>query len=163
MKEDLPEIHVQPLSPTDRPRDFFLHEHPASALSWRTDDIKSIEKHVTVQTIVGDQCHYGLVTPAEGNRDVKLPALKPTRFMSNSSIMLSQLGKRCDRTHQHQHLVGNRAKDAAFYPVPLVRAILCGMTLQSTHNAQMARIVGTEKQYCSHALTRCPTHREDLW
>ena len=64
---------------------YFLHEHPASALSWRTDDIKSIEKHVTVQTTVGDQCQYGPVTPAEGNRHLKVPALKPTRFMSNSS------------------------------------------------------------------------------
>ena len=36
---------------------FFLHEHPASALSWR-----AIEKLPLVHMITGDQCMYGLVT-----------------------------------------------------------------------------------------------------
>ena len=120
---------------------YFLHEHPASALSWRTEEIKALEKMALVQTIVGDQCQYGLVTPAEGDRTKLMPALKPTRFMSNSTVMLRQLGKRCDKSHEHQHIVGNRAKAAAFYPVPLVRAIIKGITLQATENAQIAAIM----------------------
>ena len=70
-----------------------------------------------------------------------MAALKPTRFISNSSAMLRQLGSRCDKSHQHQHIVGNRAKDAAFYSVPLVRAIIKGMTLQATENAQTAAVM----------------------
>ena len=120
---------------------YFLHEHPASALSWRTEEIKAIEKMALVQTIVGDQCQYGLVTPAEGDKTKMMHALKPTRFMSNSTVMLRQLGKRCDKSHEHQHLVGNRAKAAAFYPVHLVRAIIKGITLQATENAQIAAIM----------------------
>ena len=33
-------------------------------------------------------------------------------------------------------MVGNRAKDAAFYPVPLVRAILKGISMQAVETAQ---------------------------
>ena len=63
----------------------FLHEHPVSALSWRTKETKAIEKVALVQTIVSDQRQYGLVTPAEGDRTKLMPALKPTRFMWTST------------------------------------------------------------------------------
>ena len=41
--------------------------------------------------------------------------------------MIECLDKRCDRSHRHQHLSGGRAAEAAFYPLPLIRAILKGM------------------------------------
>ena len=59
-----------------------------------------------------------------------VPALKPTRWMTNSLIMSQQLCKQCDGSHSHQHLVGGRCKDASFYPDSLVRAILKGIELQ---------------------------------
>ena len=53
--------------------------------------------------------------------------MKPTRFLSTSQQMVECLEKRCDRSHKHQGLSGGRAAEAAFYPLPLIRAILNGM------------------------------------
>jgi hypothetical protein len=53
--------------------------------------------------------------------------MTPTRCLTSSSEMAEGLDKRCDRSHRHQHLVGGRAAAAAFYPLPLVRAILRGI------------------------------------
>ena len=38
--------------------------------------------------------------------------------------MSRQLSNRCTKDHVHQPLVGGRCKNAAMYPLPLVRAIL---------------------------------------
>ena len=65
-----------------------------------------------------------------------VPAMKPTKFMTNSIAMASQLQQRCKRDHEHQHLVGNRCRDAAFYPIPLVKAIIRGMVLQAEETAR---------------------------
>ena len=116
---------------------YFLHEHPATALSWREEQIASIARDPTVHVVVGDQCQYGLVTPSAEDKSKLMPALKPTRFMTNSHIMSRQLDKRCPKDHVHQQLVGNRCKDAAFYPAPLVKAMLKGITLQFEHDRQM--------------------------
>ena len=45
--------------------------------------------------------------------------------------MAAQSNKRGKRDHVHQPLEGGRCRDAAFYPAPLVRAILKGMVLQT--------------------------------
>ena len=70
---------------------------------------------------------YGLVTPSEID-GTPTPAKKPTRFLTSSHAMVNQLSKKCKGDHAHQHLVGGRCAAAAFYPLPLVRAILRGMT-----------------------------------
>ena len=61
--------------------------------------------------------------------------------------MAAQLNKRCKRDHVHQALDGGRCRDAAFYPAPLVRAILKGMVLQAEedhrYNAMDRDTVGT--------------------
>ena len=46
--------------------------------------------------------------------------------------MAEKLGKKCDFKHRHQHLVGGRCRDAAFYPAPLVKAILDGIATQAS-------------------------------
>ena len=45
--------------------------------------------------------------------------------------MASQLNKRCLRDYVHQPLVSSKCKEASYYPVPLVKAILKGITLQT--------------------------------
>ena len=57
---------------------WFLHEHPASAFSWREDDVQALQRNPFVQTIVGDQCQYGLVTPDAHDKSKLVPDLKPT-------------------------------------------------------------------------------------
>ena len=93
---------------------FFLHEHPRTAKSWDTVAVRRILALPKVGTTVCGQCQCGLTT---WNEDGSYsPALKPTMWMSNSPMMLSQLGKRCDMTHEHTHLMSGRAKEAENYP-----------------------------------------------
>ena len=118
---------------------YFLHEHPASAMSWREDSIESVLKLRNVRQVTGHQCQYGLVTPSVSDPNVLVPAMKPTRFMSNSDVMLQQLMRKCDHEHIHQPLVGGRCKAAAMYPEGLVKAILRGISLQATQDEQFKK------------------------
>ena len=105
----------------------FLHEHPASALSWKEPAMAALARDPLIHCVVADQCMYGLDTPSEKDRSKLMPAMKPTRFMTSSPQMAAELGQRCDRSHVHQQLVGGRAAKAAFYPLGLIRAILNGI------------------------------------
>ena len=62
------------------------------------------------------------------------PATKPTKWLTTSSHMAARLSKRCSGGHKHQPLLSGRAKDAAFYPLPLITEILRG--IQDTHEAE---------------------------
>ena len=79
-----------------------------------------------VQLVVADQCQYGLTAPTSKGGE-RLPALKPTKFMTNAPPLAALLQQRCDRSHKHQALEGNRCAAAAFYPLGLIRAIVVGM------------------------------------
>ena len=104
----------------------FLHEHPAGASSWDLDEIQKLMGKKDVYTVVADQCMYGLTTWSEKG-GYPVPAKKPTKFMTNSFPISRELSKRCDRTHEHQPLVGGRAASAARYPDGLCRAICKGL------------------------------------
>ena len=86
--------------------------------------------------------------PADGSG--KELAMMLTRFLTSSQPMAEGMGRRCDRSQKHQHLVGGRAAEAAFYPIPLIRAILKGMKAttdwgarrQSTRDGQTELIHG---------------------
>ena len=103
----------------------FLHEHPAGAASWKDSQVMRMLRHKRVKTVVSDQCQYSLVTPGPDGRP--MPAKKPTRWASTSSQMISRLSRRCPGDHEHQHLMGGRAANAAFYPPELINEILRGM------------------------------------
>ena len=103
----------------------FLHEHPASAVSWKEPQMAALARRCGVHAVVADQCMYGLVT--KGPNGDMLPAMKPTRFLTSSPQMAARLSKRCKKEHVHQHLVGGRCFNASFYPLGLIRAILLGI------------------------------------
>ena len=109
----------------------FLHEHPATALSWKEDQIDALARNPHCHVVVGDQGRYGLTSKSAADPNERLPAMKPTKIMSNSSIMASRLKKRCLRDHVHQPLVSGRCKETSFYPAPVVKAILKGITLRA--------------------------------
>ena len=130
---------------------FFLHEHPATALSWKEPEITALLADPAVQSVVAHQCMYGLTTRTTKDGP-KLPAMKPTRFMTNSCHMRNRLSRTCDGLHQHQQLVGGRCKEAAFYPLPLVRAIVLGM--RDTRVAQSsASVFADERKEILSAIT----------
>ena len=114
---------------------FFLHEHPATAISWDEKPIKDLLMHQAVTSVVADQCQYGLTT--KGKNGHPMPAMKPMRLMTNSTQMAEMLQKRCDRQHEHQALVGGPCAAAAFYPLGLICAIITG--IRETKNAMRAK------------------------
>ena len=124
---------------------YFLFEHPAYADSWQLPQMKEFVDSPGVATIVGDMCMYGLVTP-NSDRTGFLPAKKPTQFMSNSWYVLKELGIRCDKSHEHQHLMGGRASKAAEYAFGLCDAICRGMARQKAYDRT--------GKVCSGALDR---------
>ena len=81
---------------------------------------------------------YGLETAPSVDGSLAL-AMKPTRFPTSSMYMARRRQKRYDHSHIHQQFVGGRCKDVAYYPLPLVRAILRGM-----HHTTM--VEGNEQQ-----------------
>ena len=86
----------------------FLHEHPATAFSWREDAIAKLRSSTGVYEVVCDQCQFGLTTKGTVPGE-RLPAMKPTRFISSSKHMVGMLDRRCDRSRRHQ-------AEAAVYP-----------------------------------------------
>ena len=73
-----------------------------------------------------DQCMFGLKTWGSTRSQLML-AKKPTRFMTNSRSIGTELSRKCDGSHVHQPLIDGRAKDAARYPPALCRAICRGI------------------------------------
>ena len=53
--------------------------------------------------------------------------MKPTKFLTSSIFMAKKLQARCDHSHVHQQLKGGRCKDAAYYPLLLIREMLRGI------------------------------------
>ena len=104
---------------------WFVHEHPRSALSWKTRPIVSLMKKHGATTTVCHQCMFDLKTP--GPDGAPALAKKPTRWMTNSPEMIDVLSIKRDGSHKHQPLMGGRAAAAAFYPPKLLRAIIQGM------------------------------------
>ena len=101
----------------------FLQENPANAISWREREIDALVNSPKVFSVVCDQCQFALTTKSADGKG-RDPAMKPTRFLTASQQMVECLNKRRDRFHKHQHQTGGRAAEAAFYPLPLIRAIL---------------------------------------
>ena len=121
---------------------YFLHEHPASAMSWAEEEVRRIAQMPGVEIAVGDQCQYN-AQDTLGN-----PIRKPTKFMTNSPHIAKALSKRCagrlgecSRAKGGTHALcnGERAKAAAIYPFALCRAILTGFRNQMIADGRLAR------------------------
>ena len=112
---------------------FHLHEHLATAVSWKEGVIEALASDPLARVATADQCQYSLVTRSATDRTTHLPALKPTNVLANSASMAAQMNKRCKRDHVHRPLEGGRCRYTAFYPAPAVRAaILKGKGIQTT-------------------------------
>lgn len=111
---------------------YLLHEHPESASSWGEKCIRDILNMKGVNTVVGDQCCYGL--KAKDDAGVG-PAREATGFMTNSPCIALQLKGRCPNRsgyymHRHVQLQGGKAKAAQVYPPELCKAVCRGLIKQ---------------------------------
>ena len=85
--------------------------------------------------VVADQCEFGLTSKDKWGR---APAMKPTRFMTNSEWVGNALDRRCQNMwrkpidrHRHVQLIGGRrASEAQVYPRKLCEAIVEGIQRQ---------------------------------
>ena len=105
---------------------YFLMEHPAPADSRRIPEVVKFLEVGGVAHVVADQCMYGLKTRGSADGE-KLPAKKPTRFISNSWCVLQELSTRCDRSHEHQQFMSGRPDRAVEYPDELCEAFCRGI------------------------------------
>ena len=103
---------------------FFLHEHPATASSWDLPFVRELTEHPGVSVVSGDMCRCGMhLTEERDNQGTHLK--KPTKWMTNSTLLATILGARCLGGHEHLRLEGShRTTQAARYPTPLVQGIL---------------------------------------
>lgn len=76
---------------------YFIHEHPASAVSWDEREMAKLMAHIGVILTMAEQCMYGQETRSEGGGTA--PALKPTKFLTHSEPMAKLLRRRCDKSH----------------------------------------------------------------
>ena len=129
----------------------FLHEHPASAASWDTPEMKELLSQSGVHSVVGHMCCHGMRCPSDSPGSPSLLVRKPTRWASSAPELLRRLGRRCTnegrspsdpRWHQHAVLEGrapggeNRTALAAVYPPRLCTAILRGIAAQKAREGE---------------------------
>ena len=112
----------------------FLFEHPATASTWKDPVMLNILGLPGVNVSVSDQCMTGLTT--KGPDGIQMPAKKSTRWASSSHHMIKRLSQRCSKDHDHQMLVGGRAKAAQDYPMELIKEILRGIRATEDHEEQ---------------------------
>ena len=61
---------------------YFLHEHPATARSWKLEEVQRIMNRKDVRTVTGDMCRFGMKMEDEQG---ELKAVrKRTKFMTNA-------------------------------------------------------------------------------
>lgn len=107
---------------------YFLHEHPAEAVSWNEPRVRRFLHKHGVMRVDGDVCQYGLRTANGGQTG---PARKSTGFMTNAPRIAKQLCRRCPnrlgwQVHNHIRLESGRTKVAQVYPPELCKAICYG-------------------------------------
>ena len=75
---------------------------------------------------------------------------KPTQFLTNSPLVAARLERKCDKTHKHAQLQGNRPKQAAIYPNKLIDAVTKGINDQIKADTQDLNLIASieiEKGY----------------
>lgn len=105
-----------------------LFEHPAGSKAWQEECVQRAGRLAGVHRVVGDQCQFALrVRPEEEL------SKKATGFLTNSKGISEELAKRCSGDHEHQPLLGGRAKVAEEYPPKLCEAIVKGVIKEKTN------------------------------
>ena len=81
-----------------------------------------------VGSTVAHMCQFAMTT--KGPDGSLMPVRKATKFAISSQLILGEIPKRCDVSHEHQALVNGRARRAQIYPPRLCQAMLRGIDRQ---------------------------------
>ena len=105
----------------------FLFEHPLGASSWTRTELKNLMHESGIYEAKTHMCMFGMQST---DKEGAAPALKPTRFLTNSTAVQGMLEKKCSRDHRHVQLLNGRSAAAALYPMELVDAIIDGILME---------------------------------
>jgi len=115
----------------------FVLEHPWSASSWKTVNMKRLLQLEGVQLSRCDQCMTGLQSE---NGSLHR---KRTGFATNNETIAKALNIPCDKSHQHEHIIGgHRSKFSQVYTENLKeriikaykRSIQQALSIRSSHD-----------------------------
>ena len=109
---------------------YFLREHPWPATSWFLPEMTKLREEKDVQKIRTDMCQFGMMSRTAGVGSPLGHVLKATGFLTNSKHIGRELGRICNREHEHAPLVGGRAAAAGIYPHRLCCAMCKGLAAQ---------------------------------
>ena len=107
---------------------FFTLENPHSSFAWHTPQMTKVIAECNCDSIVLDQCEYGLVIPDDSG-NLK-HAQKPTRFVGTMPH-LCDMSRRCTHDHEHVAVLGGvkvqgrwqkRSQLAGCYPLQLCQS-----------------------------------------
>ena len=106
---------------------FFIIENPQSSYAWKMPSMISLLKDTHAQTVVLDQCEYGLKIP---DKSGELALAKKGTIFAGTLPKLERLSKRCSKNHAHAQVIGTakahgkwqkRSALAGAYPTNLCR------------------------------------------
>ena len=107
---------------------YFLHEHPACASSWKLPCVRRVLAMAGVEAGVGHMCRHGM---EQADNDGPGLVRKPTRFMTNAGEVLKGVAAKCGGGHRHIPLEGSgRCNKARIFPEGLCHAICRGLRKQ---------------------------------
>ena len=91
----------------------YLHGHPVTAITWRSNSMEEPFADERTHTVVGDTWQFGLTTIDEhwNHRH----AMKPTKLLTSRIGAATRLRRICPRTHKHTVLLVGGAAVAAKY------------------------------------------------
>ena len=98
---------------------------PASATSWSLKEITDVMDMEGVDVTAADQCMFGLKTWGMDGKSSE-PAMKQTRFISNSPEILSELTRKCDETTSSSITIGVAHRKSGSVPGGVVQGDLHG-------------------------------------
>ena len=104
---------------------YFIFEHPASAVSWQQSCVSKIASRKMVSCVVFDQCRFGLQSKVH-----QIPHKKSTKFMTNCKEVADAFRDvKCKGDHKHQEIMGteggqSRSSWAAIYPDNMCNALV---------------------------------------
>ena len=98
---------------------YFLHEHPASATSWKIPEVVAFcLRYPHLYAVVGAMCQWGM-TSQDPQGEVN-PVLKLTRWLTNSPCLAEALDKPCSRDHPHTQLLDGESSSCSGLPTGAV-------------------------------------------
>ena len=106
-------------------------ENPETSMIWNMPELLAFVDEPDVNSVVFDQCMFGLLPPDHASLQHDVRVRKRTKLVG-SAPHLCRLHRVCDRAHQHSHAYGDcrvdgkrvkRAKAAGIYPESLCRQL----------------------------------------